>query len=264
MTEEMNGIEPLKESKYRATHFEWVLPTFLRPRHILREISQQERAVWLVPLLLLTALALLNVVVGGPVRADSTQSMTLSPETMQYYTPEQLAQFEQSANQSKGPLFIYVFPSVNATLGIWVSWLLLAGLLHFVLTLSGSRSSSIVTLNLTAWASLPLGLRSFIQAIYTLFTHHVVHNQGLSGFVSANAKGMEIYWGAILGQIDIYLIWQVILLLIGIKISSKLAPGKALVATMASVLLIMAISALPAFVGSQLGGLSGGGYIPFL
>jgi hypothetical protein len=33
---------------------------------------------------------------------------------------------------------------------------------------------------------------------------------------------------------------------------------------MTSVLLIVAISALPEFVGSQLGGLSGGGYIPFL
>jgi hypothetical protein len=263
-TEEINGVEPLEDAPYRAIHFEWVLPTFLRPKHALAEIALQERAVWLAPLLVLTVLVLINVLAGGPARAAGTQGAQLNSEYMQYYTPEQLAQFEQSANQTKGPLFIYIFPAIQAILGTWVFWLLLGSLLHLSLTMSGSRSPNVMTLNLAAWACLPLGIRSLVQAGYSLFTHQVIRSPGLSGLIPSGAKGFEAFLSSFLSQIDIYMIWVIVLLMVGITLSSKLARGKAWAATLISVILIMSLSALPAFIGAQLGGLSGGsGYIPF-
>ena len=258
MTEDANNTEPVEEVMHRPVHFEWVFPIFLHPKRTLLEISQHEKAVWLAPLLLLTVLALLNVLASGPARIQAVQVAAPAPENMQFYTPEQVQQFEQAANQSRGALFMYVFPAVLSIAGVWIGWVLFGSLLHFALTLSGSRSPNAMIFNLAAWSSLPTALRSVVQGTYTLVSGHAIHSQGLAGFASTKP-----FLSSLLGQVDIYWIAQVVLLLIGAPLFSRLARGKAWAAVFISLALILLISAVPALIAAQLGGLSGGGMIPF-
>ncbi|MCE1252029.1 MAG: YIP1 family protein [Anaerolineae bacterium] len=263
MTDEQNSIDTIEEVSNKPLHFEWMLPIWLHPRRTLEEISRQEKAVWLAPLLVLSLLVLLNVLISGPARAASVQVAAPSAENMQYYTQEQVTRFEQSADQSRGPLFIYIFPAVLALGGVWLSWVLLGSLLHFALTLSGSRNSHVMTLNLVAWCSLPLALRFAIQALYTLVSQRQIQAQGLSGFVAADG-GFSVYLNALLAQMDVYGLGLLALLLVGVPLFSHLNRQKAWAAALVCLLVMMSLASIPALIGAQLSGLSGsGGVIPF-
>ena len=65
-----------------------------------------------------------------------------------------------------------------------------------------------------------------------------------------------IFLRGVLAQIDLYLIWQVILLLVGALPLTGLTRSKAWAAVLISVVIILALKALPALIGSQLGGLT--------
>lgn len=256
MTE--NEIETLNSGlPARRLRFDWVIPLLLKPRPTLGQIVQQERAVWLAPLLILSLLALTLVLANGQAASSSAgpPEVKMGP-AFEYYTPEQQAQVQQAMSTQRGPLFVYIFPALGALASLWISWFLLGSLLHLALTLGGSRSSNTAALNLAAWAALPLGLRYLVRTVAALATRQVITRPGLSGFVPAEAGGLAALAGGLLALVDLYLLWQVALLLIGVVPMSGLGRGKAWGITLAAVLVVMLLQALPVFVTAQLSGMA--------
>ena len=263
MTEaELENLD-IVEERPRRVHFEWLLPTFFRPRRTLAKIAEQNHAVWITPLLVLSLLAIVAVLAASPVRQLAAQMGSEIPPDFEWWSPEQQQQFMEAQANSSGPMFTIVFPALGAVLGLWVSWFLLGSILHLSLTLAGSRSSNTAALNLVGWASLPYALRSLVQIVGMLLSRSVINAPGLSGFAAEGAAGAAAFAGALLAFVDLYLIWQIILLLVGVVPVSRLARGKAWAAVFISLALILLISAVPALIAAQLGGLSGGGMIPF-
>lgn len=237
----------------RKFHFEWVFPIFFRPRRTLKEVTKQETGVWQTPLLILSILAVLAMIMAaGPRQTAAQMGTAILPPNFQYYTPEQQQQFMDAISQAQGPMFMIVFPAVSALIGLWLSWFILGSVLHLVMTLSGSRSSNTASLNLAAWASMPFGVRYIVQSIYYLSTGNLIRATGIAGFVAPEAT----FLAALLTLVDIYLIWQVILLLLGARPLSGLSRGKAVLAVFASVLIVLGLQALPGFLSAQLGDLS--------
>src|SRR5690606_9214844 len=114
----------------------WIFPVLRSPRAKLAEIGAQTDGVWLTPLLLLTLSALLLVAVAGPIKMAASQmgGIELPPES-QFWTPEQIDAYLRSRESLNGPVFIYIFPALLGVLRVWGGWLIVAGLLHLVLTL---------------------------------------------------------------------------------------------------------------------------------
>lgn len=229
--------------------FRFVLPVLLKPVRGLKEITARDRAFWLVPLLVISLAALLSILVAGSLRGQQSQDGTSLPPDFQYYTPEQQQQFTQAQQAGASPIFSYVFPAVTLLAGIWISWALLGGMLHLGLTLSGSRSSSIKALNLAGWVSLPFAVRYLVQAGYILFTRSLISAQGLSGFSPPGS-----FLGAILTQVDIYLVWQVVLLLVGVPLMAGVTRRKAWLVTAVVLVILLCLAAVPTFAASKLGG----------
>ena len=78
---------------------------------------------------------------------------------------------------------------------------------------------------------------------------------GLSGFVAADAGGTLVFARAVLTMVDIYLIWQLVLLAIGAS-ATGLSRGKAFFGVLVVMLLVLALGALPGFGMAQLSGLN--------
>ena len=92
----------------------------------------------------------------------------------------------------------------------------------------------------------------------------LVKTPGLSGFAAAEPAGFSAFLAALLALIDIYLIWQFVLLLVGVVPVAGIARGKAWIITAIVFLLVLALRALPGFIGMQLSGLNtGGGFFYF-
>lgn len=236
--------------------FKWILPLFLRPKKTTAAIAAQEKNVWLTPLVIVSVLAIIAALVAAPIRRDAIQMGTNLPPDFQYYSQEQQQQFYEAQATQTSPLFLFVFPVLGGLFKLWISWFLLSVLLYLTLTLMGSRSASLKSYNLAAWTFLPFAVRYVVQILAMLFTHTQVANPGLSGFVSADVKGLAAFFGAFIGLIDIYFIFQVVLLFLGAVPLSGIAKTKAWIATGIAVFILMLLQAVPGLLTSALSGLS--------
>jgi hypothetical protein len=242
------------EERPRALHFEWVFPILYRPRRVLAQIAQKDNAVWLAPLLLLTVFALLMVFAGGPIRQAAAETQVTLPPDYDYYPPEWQQQYQEGFAARQGFVFIYVYPALGVLAQIWIGWFLVGSLLHLGLTLAGSRNSNTAMLNLVAWVSLPFVFRYIVQAVYLFSSKKAVASPGLSGFIPVEATGFLLFIRSFLSLVDIYLIWYLVLLLIGVLIIAKVSRVKALIVTIVLSLIFLAIQALPGFLLVMFGG----------
>ncbi len=253
-----NELDYLEEEKPKKLQFGWVFPVLFKPRQTLKAIAEKNHSVWLAPLLLLMVSALVLVLVSAPVINQSAGPVEMPPD-FEYFSPEQQEQFLQAVDMGSSPVNTIVFPLLLRYAGIWISWFLLGSILHLSLTLNGSRSSNRSALNLVAWASIPFVIRDIVQIIAILTTKQLILKPGLSGFVADGALGLMAFVTALLTFVDLYLIWQIVLLVIGARQISGLKSGKALLAVLIAVVVFLSLKALPAFVGAQLSTLSTGG-----
>lgn len=241
----------LTQRPARRFDFSRMRDILLRPRQAFQEISSESRATWLTPMLVLSITAALVVLFGGyqKSRAAMMGEITLPPD-WEFWTPEMQNNYMNAQQATQGPTFLYVFPLVGALAGLWVGWLLLAGLLHFGSTLLGGRGSMQSALNIVAWGSIPFALRDLLRVIFMLSAGHAIMSPGLSGFASSIGFASQL-----LMRFDIFLIWNIILLIIGFGIAEGLSRGKAVTGVLTVMLLVLFAQA---GLGALLSGAGGG------
>lgn len=223
-----------------------------RPGRVFQEMASESRATWSTPMLLLTITALLVVLVAGYLNTRAAMmGETQLPPDWEFWTPEMQNNYMQAQQATQGPVFMYIIPMIGSLTGLWVGWLLMAALLHLGSTLLGGRGSMQGALNVVAWASLPFALRDILRIIFMLSSGHSIVNPGLSGF--APAAG---FVAQLLTRVDIFLIWHVILLIIGFAFIDALPRGKAVAGVLAVVLLVLFAQAGLGAVTSSFGGLA--------
>ena len=236
--------------------FSWIPAILLKPRSTIELINKEQKHIWLTPLVVLSALAILVVMIAAPIRRNAIQMGLTTPPDFQYYSADQQAQFYTAQATQTSPLFMYVFPILFGLVAIWLSWFILGSVLHLALTLSGRRAVSIRSYNMVVWAMVPLGVRYLVQIIAMIATKSTINRAGLSGLVGADPTGVMAYVAALLGLIDIFFIWQIVLLILGTRDYSGLASRKALGATLITLFIFMIVFALPGFLQSILSNLS--------
>lgn len=231
----------------------WIFPVLFRPRATLQTILQLDYATWLAPLLLLSVLALAQALVAGPLRFQAALNKPVDlPMDFQYWTEQDQQTYLESSQPKPNPMLYTVLPALGAVAGVWMRWFVLAAFLHLSLTLVGSRGASVADFSLAGWSSLPLAVRALLQLGVMIFSRRMIVSQGLAGFISAEASGLMAFVGVLLGLVDIYLIWQFILLVIGARGSSGLSLGKTLGAVLVALLLLVVLQAAAGFAGLQL------------
>ncbi|RPI83063.1 MAG: hypothetical protein EHM41_16825 [Chloroflexi bacterium] len=246
-------ITPLERP--RRIRFDWIPGVLFTPRKTFAAIGNQNTSVWFVPIAVLIVAALLFVVVAGPLKREALmmQGPELPPD-FEYYSPEQQAQFLQAAQATQGPAFIYGFPALLAVGKVLLGWMLVGGLLHLLLTMLGGRGNTGITMNIVAWAGLPFALRYIVQVISMLITKSQIAGTGISGFAPAG-EGFIVFIGKLMEQIDIYLIWHILLLFIAVRGSNGISKGKAWTAVLVTVLVTISLAALAGYLSTLFGGL---------
>jgi hypothetical protein len=243
--------------KNKNFHFEWVMDVIFRPRRAFKRISSSTTAIWITPLLILSCLVLINTLVAGRLKSQAAVMGAISyPPDYQYYTPEQQAQYTQAIQSTQGPVFVYVLPAIISLLGVWIGWLIIGGMLHLVTTLLGGRGSTAISMNIVAWGSIPFAVRAFIQILYMLISKTLITNPGLSGFSPTGNSGWILFLVQILKLIDIFIIWQIILLIIGVRSSTALSTAKSSGGVILTAAIILGIQASLSYLGILVGNLT--------
>ena len=218
--------------------------------HIVEEDRPSSRA----PILLLLVATIAHALLAGSINAAARAGgEVVLPPNSEFWTPEQQAQFLQAATATNNPTFNYVLPALGAVLGVLLMWLVVSWLLHLVLTLLGGRGTSQGAINVVAWASLPFVVRAVVQIVAMLLTDGLVTGGGLSGFAPSGEGSLNVFLASLLGQIDLYFIWHVILVYLGARLSSRLPRSKTWLAVLIVFALVMAVRALPDVILARFG-----------
>jgi len=242
----------LNQRSERRLDFPRLWATLLHPRQVFSEMTSESRATWLTPMLVLSLTAILVVVVAGYMksRAALLGEVQLPPD-WQFWSPEMQNNYMQAQQATQGPVFLYVIPLLGALTALWVGWLLLAALLHFGSTLLGGRGSMQSALNIVAWGSLPFAVRDILRIVFILAAGHAIASPGLSGFASTAGFASQL-----LARADIFLLWSVILLIIGFGIADSLPRGKAVTGVLVVMLLVLLAQAGLGTLGSGFSGIA--------
>jgi hypothetical protein len=222
----------------------------LHPRAAFTEMASESRATWLTPMLVLTVTAILVTVTAGYIKSTAAlMGEAALPPDWQYWTPEMQENYMQAQQATQGPVFVYVLPLLGSLTMLWLGWFIYAGLLHLGSTLFGGRGSMQNALNLVAWSSLTFALRDILRILFMLVVQHVIVSPGLSGFFTNSAFLSKFF-----ARIDLFMIWFIVLLAIGLTILDKLPVGKSVANVLIVILLILLIQAGLSTLVSNIGG----------
>lgn len=241
----------------RRFRFDWVSGVLFKPRQTFARITEQTTGVWQTPLLILTLTAVALVLATGYVtQAYGAGVGGEMPQIPEYYTPEQIAQIQQAMAGMQSPVFIYVFPTLIAIAKVWLGWLLVGGIIHLVSTMLGGRGNTTRAMNIVAWAGLPFAVRDVVRMLGALIGRNNLVSPGLAGFAPTDGSNLALFLAAFLALVDIYILWHILLVVIGLRSSNGLTLGKAILAATLTVVLVLIIQSLASYLTSSLGGLT--------
>jgi hypothetical protein len=242
----------LEQRPTRRFDLSRVRQILLHPRHVFEEMTLESRSTWLTPMLVWTIMAILVVFVSGYLKTRAaTMGEIQLPTDWQYWSPEMQENYMQAQQATQGPVFMYIMPMIRSLTGLWVGWLLLAALLHFGSTLLGGRGSMQSALNIVAWASLPFAVRDLLRIVFIFSAGHAIASPGFSGFVPTPG-----FVSQLLARLDVFLVWHVILLVIGFAVADSLPRGKAAAGVLVVMLLVLLAQAGLGALTAGFGGLA--------
>lgn len=235
------------------------------PRVTLEYLNEHGGRSWWLPSLLGLLLVILPIVVSAPITArQARETILASQEQMgeqfgEGMSAEEQAQMEeQMMSAMASPLITVVFPAGGGVIGRVVSWLAWAGALYLAGVALGGRSTFGQMFRMVVWAWLPYVLRGLLQTTYILASGQLIANPGLSGFVQDNRPVEEmvfmppslgqVVFAAFLSNVDLFLIWNLILVVIGVVVTTRLPRRKAALVTLGVWALLTAFSLIPVLV----------------
>lgn len=252
--------------------FKWLRNIWLQPRATLQNILSFEKGVWLVPLLLLSGLQIIKNLIEGPIRSAAVMQALQEKAVKQAMEAMSMggggggsvdATQPVTAGFTAGPIYNILLPALLGVIAIWVVWVIFGSMLHLSLTLAGNRSNASTSLNLMAWASLPLVVRFIVQTGGILVSQKLIASPGLSGFISTQDGTLASFISSFVANVDIYLIWQIVLLVVGAMVMGNISRSKAILSVVICALVMLAFQAIPGTVMQSLSGMSSSSFFFF-
>jgi len=241
------------------------------PRNTLTYLSERAKPRWWLPALLAVLMTVLPVVAGAPLTAEQAREAVLASQERiaeqqgMELSEEQRAQME---GMVASPLLIIVFPAIGAVVGLTIGWLTWSGSLYLAGMVFGGRSTFGALFRMVVWTWWPYVLRGLLQTGFILGTGQLITNPGLSGFVSQAPSVEEMMaappslgqlaLSAFLAQIDLFLLWRLALLVVGVGVVMRLRRRKATAIVLGIWLLLTGLGLLPTVVGGLFSGMVAG------
>ncbi len=236
---------------------------FIRPRQTLGAIVESNGRGWWIPLLVMLVLTVTLVVLSGPIQAKEMREQIAKMQDSQSIpgqqgNPEQL---EQTLSFATSPIFTIALPAASGAIGLGIGWLIQVGFLYLIATVLGGRTRFGALWGVVLWAAMPLAIRLLLQTGFVTLTGSTIKNPGLSGLVEQSAGDSlaalrapagQLALSAALGQLDLFVIWNLVLLIIGLKIATGFSARKAALIIIGFWLLGIGLNILIAVVGASL------------
>lgn len=248
----------------------------VRPRATLEYLSTMHKKRWWFPALLMLVI-LITVAAANSVATTraAQQAMVEVPVGMPagkegIAPPAPGMPTEEDGDIMPSPAgvapMILALQAVGSVMVTILSWLVWAGALYLATVFLGQNHAGFGAMfRMVVWVWVPCMIRGLVQSVYLFAGGSPIYNQGLSGLVlDKSAKAImasayippsmgKLVFSAFLAKVDIYLFWQLGLLVLGLMTFARLPKKKALFVTCGVWLLLTLLSFIPALVGGMFG-----------
>jgi hypothetical protein len=239
----------------RLSHWQALVSIVDRPRSTLQAIGEQPRYRWLLPFILMIAgIVCLSVVTTsytpqGAGRQMQRQGAAVSPPQTEEAQPSGQTGAARSQGQMfANPILRQVIPPAARLLTGLLSWVLFAGALYVIGLAVGGKAGYGQLFAVVSWSWIPYILGDFFQAGYILATGRLIRLPGLS-FLAATGNGTANLLHLALAQVDIFLLWHLLLIGLGIAALNHFGRGKTLLIVLVYLLIVIGVALIPALIG---------------
>jgi VIT1/CCC1 family predicted Fe2+/Mn2+ transporter len=226
-----------------------------QPKKTLRYVIKESRwSLLLAPALAVFVSLVILTLVSAPATSELAreQAEQQVAAQMDSLSDEQAEQVEASLETFTSPLFLGATGIVFGTLGLIVTWLLRSALLFFIAYLLGTDNKYRQMVTLVLWSWWPFALRDLVQAVYVLINGQLVINRGLSFLVASGDQvqdaGNLVY--GLLSQVDLFLAWHLLLVAVGLAVTTRSSTVKRALGTVAYWALTALVGLVPTLLGS--------------
>jgi hypothetical protein len=221
-----------------------------RPAVTMSYVGKKPGWAWLTPaLLVLVGLAVFSVVTAP---YTSELALRQAQQQMASLPPQQAEQAAAQIENFTSPPVIAAFSIVGGLITLAVIWLLGAGVLYFLGLVAGGEANFAQSFVILVWSWLPYALRNLVMAAYVAYSGKLL-NPGLSSLVATGdqAKDTANWLYGLLSQVDLFYLWHLILVVVGLAAVGRLSKTKATIVGLIYLAVTTALSLVPALLGSM-------------
>lgn len=218
-------------------------------------VAQPRWYVWVAPLLLLFLSQVVLLVVQTP------HTLLLTQEQMEGQLaamPEsQAEEVRAGVGMAMSLPFMLATGIGLGTLALIMAMLAQATFLYFAALVSGGELTFGVMFRMSVWSHFPMAIGALVQAGFMAATQRSIQYPGLAFLVNTGnlMQDMGNPLFALLGGIDLFWLWHLLLVVLGLSVAARFGRGKSLVLTLIYAALSLTIAVLPTLLfGGMMGG----------
>jgi hypothetical protein len=153
--------------------------------------------------------------------------------------------------------FMLVTGIIFGGLALFIGILAQTAYLYLAAMLAGGSDTGFKTmLTVSTWSRIPLAIGFLVQAAFVTFSQGALKYPGLAPLV---ASGNQLEDSrdplvALLARVDLFWLWHLVLVAIGLALAARLGRGKSIILTAVYAGLALTMALIPALLGQLFGG----------
>lgn len=232
--------DDVNDSMEEQKNWQLIRLTIRKPLEAFTYIKERPK-IWTPLIIRFAGLILLTVLMSPLVSRQSMEQLQTGGANIPPAQIEQIKVFMES------PIFTLI-GLVSAVISLLAVWLLMSLVFYFFGSIWGEKREFKVSLSMVAFSWIPLALHDFLASAVVILSGQPIR-PGLSALLPAETAIQPTFLSTFLKYVDIFSIWSLVLLIIGLSIVFKLNKRK-------SVLIVLGYMALTVLVNGGLASLS--------
>ena len=206
--------------------------TIDRPAQAMQRVAAKPRFWLLVAGLVIVSLVVLTAVSAPQaIELANERSQQVFDRLRANMTEEQARVVEQRGSMNLTPTRFWLSALGLGVVTMGLGWVLRGVVVHFSSMALGGVSTWASTFAVGVWSMFPFFVRDIVQAVYIATTKQLIEHQGLAFLVSGGDWLQDsrnlIY--TLLSNVDLFALWHLVLLGIGISVATKISRTKGIV-----------------------------------
>ena len=207
--------------------------------------ARRTRRTWAVPLILVVLCLMAMVVVQSPYTVEKAQQQ--AERQLQSLPSDQQKAVRASMETFTSLPFILATGLAAGSLALLAGILAQAAFLYFATLVTGGEVAFGTVFTLSVWSRLPAAIGFLTLAAFTTVARRLVEYPGLAALAATGdmVQDAQNPLVALLGRIDLFWLWHLLLVGIGLAVLGRRGRSKALLLTLLYAILTLAAAALP-------------------